>query len=452
VVFTVLVVLVVSHGLFTGTLTWLTRGQTFGKAFTGLIERERDGSPLPMTPRSLVRTVARHSFGYAVIDMFGIGVLTSFGSPRRRCAHDVVFGTEVVAIDAAARKRDRVRQLNVAREAGLDHVKQGWGWGHALMKWTSGIATKTAGSVAYLARAFRLVSPVSAPVSTALVSQAPAGIALSGIATAGVAAGTAVVTTATGVALSPQIASHHVTVNVPSSGLVAAFVADTGITLDDEDHVQSWTDQTGNLELKPQGDGDLPDHVHNPATGHNVVHFDWGGSVSMAGPARMLPSGDSPRTVIIAARWPSDPTCISSAAWFGTVGAGWGDPNTANGSFFTGNTDSGELAVFDEPACTPQSRELVSPDTTIAGDKLTMVAATADGDQMALHLRGTPVFRGEYRFLDTQPRLMWIGAWPHNYRAHDSDVAAVFIYKRVLHQAEITAIADYLRTHLDVDA
>ncbi|MFR9779688.1 RDD family protein [Micromonospora sp. MS34] len=439
---TLIAALVAAHGLFTGMLTWLTSGQTFGKAFTGLVERRRDGTTLTMTPRSLAGAIARHSLGYAVIDVIGVGVLTLFASPRRRCLHDVVFGTEVVAVDAPARRLDRIRQLNEAREAGLERVNERWGWAQSLASWTSKVATMTAGAVAHGARAVRLIGPVAAPVSTAVVSQTPAGIALSTAATAGVAATTAVATAALGVAVAPQLATENLLSGVPRSGLVAAFVADHGVTISEANQVASWSDVTGTVVLKPAPEGDTPVRVPDGHAGHDLIRLP--GS-SMVGPADGFPATNSPRTIVVAGRWSGRSSYYCRG---GTRGAGWGDPATTNGSFFAANDRGLEVAVT-HGECPPS--ELLSTDHSVQDIGVIMMAASTDGETFSLYLRDKKIAESPYVF-NTAPQTVWIGTWPGSSSSANLDVVAVLAYNRALSQEEITSIGRYLREKLGVDA
>lgn len=52
---------------------WLTGGQTVGKALFGLTERRIDGAKPKATLGGLAWAVGRHSWGYLVIDVLGVG-------------------------------------------------------------------------------------------------------------------------------------------------------------------------------------------------------------------------------------------------------------------------------------------------------------------------------------------------------------------------------------------
>jgi uncharacterized RDD family membrane protein YckC len=75
---------------------WLTDGQTGGKAGCALQVRRSDGGAIAQSPRGLVWALGRHSLGYVVVDVFGLGTLLALATRRRRCLHDLAFGSIVV--------------------------------------------------------------------------------------------------------------------------------------------------------------------------------------------------------------------------------------------------------------------------------------------------------------------------------------------------------------------
>lgn len=74
---------------------WLTGGQTIGKAMFNLTVRRINGAAPARTWRGLAWSLGRHSAGYLVADVFGLGVLAALAPPRR-CLHDYLFGSQVV--------------------------------------------------------------------------------------------------------------------------------------------------------------------------------------------------------------------------------------------------------------------------------------------------------------------------------------------------------------------
>src|SRR5262249_15303888 len=79
---------------------WLT-DQTVGKAVCGLRVRRIDGS-VPKTWAGALWALGRHSVGYVVLDVFGIGALYALRDPRHRCPHDYGFHSEVVGVEPEA--------------------------------------------------------------------------------------------------------------------------------------------------------------------------------------------------------------------------------------------------------------------------------------------------------------------------------------------------------------
>lgn len=176
------VVLGVIFALVQGLLVWLTGGQTIGKALFGLTERRAVGTRPTATLRELAWAVGRHSWGYLVIDVLGVGVLAALVSRRRRCLHDLAFGTEVVYVgwdDAAqvgweARGRAFVDDL----KAGLERSRERFGWAFFLFAWLTKIVVVLATMAFAIARWFKPAAAVG-QVSTPQVTHLPAAAHLS---------------------------------------------------------------------------------------------------------------------------------------------------------------------------------------------------------------------------------------------------------------------------------
>jgi len=90
---------------------WLT-GQTIGKALFNLTVRRVGDSAGAQTWRALVWSLGRHSVGYLIADVFGLGVLFALTSSRR-CPHDYAFGSKVVIgpADGGQRRWSPLAQL-----------------------------------------------------------------------------------------------------------------------------------------------------------------------------------------------------------------------------------------------------------------------------------------------------------------------------------------------------
>jgi uncharacterized RDD family membrane protein YckC len=88
--------LVVAACLLTYLTVWVwLSGQTVGKALFNLTVRRIDDTAPARTWRGLVWSLGRHSVGYVIADVFGLGVLAALAPPRR-CLHDYAFGSKVV--------------------------------------------------------------------------------------------------------------------------------------------------------------------------------------------------------------------------------------------------------------------------------------------------------------------------------------------------------------------
>src|ERR1700716_3414514 len=70
-------------------LVWLT-GKTVGKALFGL-RVNRSSKKV-----GVVWALGRASLGYFVVDLFGLGLVSAFFNPQRRCLHDLAFRSDVV--------------------------------------------------------------------------------------------------------------------------------------------------------------------------------------------------------------------------------------------------------------------------------------------------------------------------------------------------------------------
>jgi RDD family len=136
----IMLVLAVAFVTYASASVWLTGGKTIGKAICGLTERRIDGSAPPRTLGGLAWAIGRHSVGYLVIDVFGLGVLVALVTPRRRCLHDYAFASEVVIPSAdeglqlsspAARLRDYEERLRIA----LEQTSKRYAWAFFLWKW-----------------------------------------------------------------------------------------------------------------------------------------------------------------------------------------------------------------------------------------------------------------------------------------------------------------------------
>lgn len=180
-----------------GTSVWVTGGLTPGKAIMGLRERRitTPAAPDPAPPK-LVWAITRHSAGYLIIDILGIGALLTFFSPRRRCLHDIVFGSEVVhqplPTTGPATRKNLLQAYAQRVEEGSQHVAERHGWLLGFLKWYIRIVLAISGPLLFLIK----TQPAAAATPT-LATTAPAAT-LGTVATTAIVIPTAV---ATGVAV-----------------------------------------------------------------------------------------------------------------------------------------------------------------------------------------------------------------------------------------------------------
>lgn len=140
-----LLLLAVSYAAILGSAVWLTDGRTVGKAVFGLRVRRAPGRDLSGRPSDLLWAVGRHSWGYLVVDVGGVGVLAALVTRRRRCWHDLAFHSEVV-VDALAPDslEDRGRAFAEWLDEGRDRARKRYGWVGAIWTLQSGLIRKVA--------------------------------------------------------------------------------------------------------------------------------------------------------------------------------------------------------------------------------------------------------------------------------------------------------------------
>ena len=134
-------ILILAFVYYVSVAVWLTDGLTIGKAVCNLRVRRVRADASPRTPRALSWSVGRHSIGYVVVDVFGLGCLLSLVHPRSRCLHDLAFGSEVVVcwIDGEELSSPQLRLARFKEqvEAALDDLDRRYGWAFFLWRWLS---------------------------------------------------------------------------------------------------------------------------------------------------------------------------------------------------------------------------------------------------------------------------------------------------------------------------
>lgn len=137
-----LIAVMFSLGAMNAVLAWLTQGQTVGKAHYGLVERRRAQAADFGEAAGLGRLLGRHTVGYLVIDVFGLGTLAMFRLARRRCLHDVAFDTEVSYIGGHESPSERRKAMDERRLEALEEIRESGGWQYNLVKWASRIVIR----------------------------------------------------------------------------------------------------------------------------------------------------------------------------------------------------------------------------------------------------------------------------------------------------------------------
>jgi uncharacterized RDD family membrane protein YckC len=202
---TVAVAFGIALAVVPGLSVWLTGGQTIGKALFGLTERRIDGARPKATLGGLAWAVGRRSWGYLVIDVLGIGALAALVSPRRRCLHDLAFGSEVVYTGqtdpAQAGWEARGRAFVEALQSGLERNRERFGWALLFWDWQTKLVVRVAkvvfGVAAVVFVILRWVKPAAAAgraVNTTPVAETPPATAPSTPVSIGLWAGSAAVT------------------------------------------------------------------------------------------------------------------------------------------------------------------------------------------------------------------------------------------------------------------
>jgi uncharacterized RDD family membrane protein YckC len=144
--FVIVVVLTVMY--YQAVSVWLSGGQTIGKALFGLTVRCLDGAAPPRTPRGLAWFLGRHSVGYLVVDVLGLGALAALVTPRRRCLHDYAFQSQVVVADTSPQ---RLGSYWERVEAAQEETSRRYALVVSLWKWLTKLVMKPATVVLFLA-------------------------------------------------------------------------------------------------------------------------------------------------------------------------------------------------------------------------------------------------------------------------------------------------------------
>jgi Tol biopolymer transport system component/uncharacterized RDD family membrane protein YckC len=240
-----LVALGLSLAVILGLSVWLSGGQTLGKAVLGLTERRLDGSAPAPTLRGLAWSLGRHSWGYLVVDMLGVGTVAALLTPRRQALHDLVFGSEVVlqpATAGLATSEQRLRAYSERLQAGLTFTRERYGWLSFLWGWYGKVILKTVPWVLAIAAALKLAGLAQGTTGTASTQTVVAPVALSAKAAAGMVAVTSVVTAALLVALTPGPSYRNTLVSVAFGIVGSESTREIYVLQADGDDLRQLTD------------------------------------------------------------------------------------------------------------------------------------------------------------------------------------------------------------------
>jgi hypothetical protein len=209
---TLVVALGIAVACVQGLSVWLTGGQTVGKALLGLTERRVDGAKPPATLRDLAWAIGRHSWGYLVIDVLGVGVLAALVVPGRRCLHDLAFGSQVVYAgwdDRTTQAGWEVRGRTFVDDlkAGLERSRERFGWAFFLWAWLTKVVVGIATVVFAIARWVKPAAAGHLVRSVSSATTAPPATTLSTPASIGLWTGTAAVTAVTVVVIGVRVVS-----------------------------------------------------------------------------------------------------------------------------------------------------------------------------------------------------------------------------------------------------
>lgn len=481
-------VALVAAAILSSLASWLTGGQSIGKGLLGLEVRRAGQASWDGRLRTLAWAFGRSTLGYVLVDCFGSGAVGAAFGRHRRAAHDIAFGSQVVAVDPslfaeATTRRQlvvlRARMFDSRRQAGLSAYRSEHGFAARTIGFANKVVAGT--TVAYVTMLKLAGSASSAPASAAAVSPTGSGaIGGSGVAVAaptGVAGQVGLVAggTALAVATVAGVAPADSYGDLPADGRVALFLASEGIETAPEGAVTAWTSTEGNIRLEPALDLAGPRVRQARPRVPAAVRFSVDGASPEDGTTRALvgeapadlPEGGEDRTAIVVA--------TTSGAPFGGMGVGWGDedfpvdddfPSCSSGpeycrSFLTGlvydncpqdqpgvSTNLGNIGTF----CGGQAREQLLLDEEGERTVPLVVASRVMDGELTILEGGVDRRTVSYEF-DTVAEAFWLGGWPVDTGyGGDFDVHAAVVYDRALGDSELATAVRALRRLATADA
>lgn len=233
-----------SMAVILGLSVWLSGGQTLGKAVFGLTERRLDGSAPAPSLRGLAWSLGRHSWGYVVVDVLGLGTVAALLTPRRQALHDLVFGSEVVLRPATVGVESTERRLEAYSErvqAGLTATRERYGWLAFLWSWYGKVICKTIPWVVAIAAGLKLLGTTQGATGTASTQTVAAPVALTGKAVTATVAATSVVTAGLFLALAPESSYRNTLVTIERGTVGQDSTQEIYVLRADGDELQQLT-------------------------------------------------------------------------------------------------------------------------------------------------------------------------------------------------------------------
>ena len=214
--------------------------------------------------------------------------------------------------------------------------------------------------------------------------------------------------------------------DVPTAGLSAYYEADRGVTVDNENFVSTWVDQSGNGNtLSASGDPRLLD-----TGGPNAqpsIDFDGNGDLLEKIGLSGFATGSSDRSMYLVARYDG----------VGPGGVAYGSPSS-NRAFGLVVSADGDLTVQGWGG----ANDNISTEVGTGADWL-IQSVIVDANQGTHYLNGNPIDTFTETYGTTNNRLV-VGAELGEPPFTDMRVAALFVYDRALDATENAQVIAYL--------
>lgn len=212
--------ILVGAAVLSSIASWLSDGQSVGKAIFGLEVRRSKRQEWNGRLSVLWWAFARASIGYGVIDCLGIGAIGALSGRYRRAAHDLVFSSQVVAVNREQVRRARnfgelvdvrVKEFERRRTRGVERYQQQYGHYASVIK----MVNKVVGAVIVVFAGIIVLVFGFAPTAGAATTTAGTG----GVSVAPAASGaTQLAVTAAGIVVTVGVLAAPQLVPAPEVG------------------------------------------------------------------------------------------------------------------------------------------------------------------------------------------------------------------------------------------